>query len=202
VATLRLEEGSRKREIELALRTRITAGRAPENLIVLKDTAASRVHCAVERRGDEWWLTDLESRNGTRRNGEAVTSARLAPGDRIEIGRARIIFIGDEGADVESSGLASFARSLGPNETAPASRAADAAFSVPALAEAAERIHAAVARGVTLGAALDAVEKEVISRALSGAAGNRSEAARRLGISRPGLLKKMKRLGLRQSKKP
>jgi two-component system NtrC family response regulator len=37
----------------------------------------------------------------------------------------------------------------------------------------------------------------LISEAMQGAGGNQSEAARRLGISRVGLIKKLTRLGLK-----
>jgi len=43
---------------------------------------------------------------------------------------------------------------------------------------------------------LEAFEIEAITRILAAAEGNRSETARRLGLSRPGLLKKMKRYGI------
>ncbi|HEY4079819.1 MAG TPA: sigma-54 dependent transcriptional regulator [Burkholderiaceae bacterium] len=45
--------------------------------------------------------------------------------------------------------------------------------------------------------AMAELEKRLVSEALQAAAGNQSEAARRLGISRVGLIKKLTRLGLR-----
>lgn len=39
----------------------------------------------------------------------------------------------------------------------------------------------------------------MLREALAGAGGNQSEAARRLGISRVGLIKKLTRLGLRRT---
>lgn len=44
----------------------------------------------------------------------------------------------------------------------------------------------------------DHFERWVVNRVLDACAGNQSEAARRLGVSRAGLFKKMKKLGLRQ----
>ena len=48
----------------------------------------------------------------------------------------------------------------------------------------------------TLDAALNELERRLLSDALQATGGNRSEAARRLGVSRVGLLKKMARLGI------
>ncbi|MCO6417968.1 hypothetical protein JYK14_17640 [Siccirubricoccus sp. KC 17139] len=45
--------------------------------------------------------------------------------------------------------------------------------------------------------AIAALEARMLREALAETGGNQSEAARRLGISRPGLIKKMARLGLR-----
>ena len=69
----------------------VSVGRALSNTIIIEDTAASREHCLVELLPDtgEYWLRDLESRNGTRLNGRFVTKAKLNPGDRIEIGATK-----------------------------------------------------------------------------------------------------------------
>ncbi|HNX51034.1 MAG TPA: sigma-54 dependent transcriptional regulator, partial [Thermoanaerobaculaceae bacterium] len=53
---------------------------------------------------------------------------------------------------------------------------------------------------LVLGERLDQMEREMLLRALHGCNWNRSEAARRLGISRNGLAIKIKRLGLREPK--
>jgi DNA-binding NtrC family response regulator len=48
----------------------------------------------------------------------------------------------------------------------------------------------------TLSAAVDALERRMISEALQAEGGNRSRSARRLGLSRQGLLNKLDRYGL------
>jgi DNA-binding NtrC family response regulator len=53
-----------------------------------------------------------------------------------------------------------------------------------------------VERGKPLEEIVSLFEKEAIQRVLEATGGNRSETARRLGLSRPGLLKKMKRYGV------
>jgi transcriptional regulator of acetoin/glycerol metabolism len=52
----------------------------------LRGTDVSRRHAALARTDTEFLLLDLGSRNGTRLNGRAIKSARLAPGDVIRIG--------------------------------------------------------------------------------------------------------------------
>jgi DNA-binding NtrC family response regulator len=57
-------------------------------------------------------------------------------------------------------------------------------------------ILAAVRGGESLEAALGAAERATIERILEDTRGNRTEAARRLGLSRAGLYKKLQRHGL------
>ena len=65
-------------------------------------------------------------------------------------------------------------------------------------AEAVEDEDAPAASGPgTLVAAIAALETRLLREALEESGGNQSEAARRLGLSRPGLIKKLARLGLR-----
>jgi diguanylate cyclase (GGDEF)-like protein len=53
-----------------------------------------------------------------------------------------------------------------------------------------------IERGKGIAQVIEEFEKEIITRVLKAADGNRSETARRLSLSRPGLLKKMKRYGI------
>ncbi len=53
-----------------------------------------------------------------------------------------------------------------------------------------------IERGKAIAKVIEDLEKEIIGRVLKAANGNRSETARRLQLSRPGLLKKMKRYGI------
>jgi pSer/pThr/pTyr-binding forkhead associated (FHA) protein len=57
----------------------------------LPDTYVSSYHARLDRRDDEWWLTDLDSRNGTRLNDVAITkSVPLVDGDVIGIGQVEL----------------------------------------------------------------------------------------------------------------
>lgn len=74
-----------------ALWTHTSVGRAPDNQIVLPDTYVSSYHARLDRRDDEWWLTDLGSRNGTRLNDVTITkSVPLVRGDVIGIGQVEL----------------------------------------------------------------------------------------------------------------
>ncbi|MCA9640950.1 MAG: FHA domain-containing protein, partial [Myxococcales bacterium] len=58
------------------LRAHNTLGRHPSNSIQLLDKIVSKEHCIVEKRGDQFWLRDLGSLNGTYVNGERVQGER------------------------------------------------------------------------------------------------------------------------------
>lgn len=70
----------------------ITIGRASGNGIVVSNDDASREHCRVQSKGNWLEVTDLESRNGTKINDEAVTTGRMAPGDELLVGTALFSF--------------------------------------------------------------------------------------------------------------
>jgi pSer/pThr/pTyr-binding forkhead associated (FHA) protein len=79
-------------EVELA-GDPILLGRGADCDLVLHDNYASRHHCWVEPRAEEWWVRDLGSRNGTLVCGERVDfERRLYEADLITIGRTRIRF--------------------------------------------------------------------------------------------------------------
>ena len=66
-------------------------GRAPTNTASLPDEAASLEHALLHMRDGQWWLEDLNSRNGTRLNDQAVTQpAPVVPGDVISVGRVKL----------------------------------------------------------------------------------------------------------------
>lgn len=65
---------------------KISIGRESANEIALTDASVSRRHCEIERRGEDFFIKDLQSLNGTVVNGEKITETRLSGGDKIGVG--------------------------------------------------------------------------------------------------------------------
>jgi predicted component of type VI protein secretion system len=62
-------------------------GRAPECDLRIANPLVSRRHCYFFKRGDEIWVRDLDSHNGTHLNGEDVVREKpIHEGDRLDIG--------------------------------------------------------------------------------------------------------------------
>jgi hypothetical protein len=73
---------------------RVTMGRMASCNVTLDDTTVSREHAALVRRGETWWVVDLNSTNGTSVNGVQAAEQPVAPGDRIELGDAVVELVG------------------------------------------------------------------------------------------------------------
>jgi len=72
----------------------VTIGRSRGATVVVDHEKVSRLHARFRRYGDRLDVEDLESRNGTRVNGDKIEGTRtLLPGDEIAIGPATI-FVG------------------------------------------------------------------------------------------------------------
>src|SRR5919198_4912548 len=71
-------------------RSRTVIGRSSRCDFVVEDPNVSRRHAELQRRGAEWYVVDLDSTNGVAVNGKQVRSTRLAPGDEIILGTARL----------------------------------------------------------------------------------------------------------------
>ncbi len=67
-------------------------GRSSRCDFVVDDPNVSRRHAELQQRGSDWYVVDLGSTNGIAVNGKQVSSTRLAPGDEIALGTARLRF--------------------------------------------------------------------------------------------------------------
>ena len=90
--TLRVLDGADRGRIFDELSPPITIGREEGNAIQLNDDRVSRFHVKIQEDNDQLVLTDLESTNGTRVNGEDINIRILKFGDLITVGRSVLVF--------------------------------------------------------------------------------------------------------------
>lgn len=75
----------------------VTVGRSTSCTFTVLEPRASGEHFRIEWQDGAYLLTDLESHNGTRINGERVESQVLRDFDRVEVGDTVIVFEADDG---------------------------------------------------------------------------------------------------------
>ena len=90
--TLRVLDGADRGRVFADAPTPLTIGREEGNPIQLNDERISRFHLKIQEDQDKIVLTDLQSTNGTRVNGESVQIWVLRPGDVIAVGRTLLVF--------------------------------------------------------------------------------------------------------------
>src|ERR1700733_5681826 len=73
-------------EFPVAAEKQILIGRSSDLDMVLVEDMVSRKHARIGMQGDQIWIEDLGSTNGTFVNGEKIKRARLKEGDRVLIG--------------------------------------------------------------------------------------------------------------------
>jgi pSer/pThr/pTyr-binding forkhead associated (FHA) protein len=78
----------------------ILIGRSSDLDMVLVEDMVSRKHARIATQGEQIWIEDLGSTNGTFVNGEKIKRARLKEGDRVLIGTSILkVIAGDAGRD-------------------------------------------------------------------------------------------------------
>jgi pSer/pThr/pTyr-binding forkhead associated (FHA) protein len=94
-ATLVIRAGGGRAGESFALaEPRLTVGRRPDSDVFLDDVTVSRDHAVVVRRGDDYYLDDCGSLNGTYVNRRRIESQRLRDGDELQIGKYKLAFLG------------------------------------------------------------------------------------------------------------
>jgi hypothetical protein len=71
---------------------RMTIGRRPDSSVFLDDITVSRDHALLVLRGNDWYLDDCGSLNGTYINRKRIDSQQLADGDELQIGKYKLAF--------------------------------------------------------------------------------------------------------------
>ena len=92
LVTLRVIDGADRGRIHEDLETPITIGREEGNAVQLTDERISRYHDKIQDDSDKLVLTDLESTNGSKVNGEDVQIRILRFGDIIQVGRSLLLY--------------------------------------------------------------------------------------------------------------
>ena len=90
--TLRVLDGADRGRVYENLNPPITIGREEGNSVQLNDERISRFHLKIQDDQNKLVLTDLESTNGTRVNGEDTQLRLLRYGDVISLGRSVLLF--------------------------------------------------------------------------------------------------------------
>jgi Inner membrane component of T3SS, cytoplasmic domain len=104
--TLRVLQGADRGRVFHNLSTPITIGREEGNLVQLNDERISRFHVKIQEDDGRLVVTDLDSTNGTRVNGQVCNLKILRNGDTISVGRTVLLIgnrslAGASGTDLE-----------------------------------------------------------------------------------------------------
>jgi hypothetical protein len=128
------------KEVQLT-KDRTTLGRRPYNDIVIDNLAVSGEHAVLQLTGNEVYLEDLNSTNGTYVNGKAVKKQLLQNNDTVEIGKYKIKFINEApGATFEKTMI--MKPGMIPPMPKPAAPAGDATTASAAVAGTADAVGA------------------------------------------------------------
>jgi pSer/pThr/pTyr-binding forkhead associated (FHA) protein len=90
------------KEVQI-IKDKTTLGRRPYNDIVIDNLAVSGEHAVLQMVGQDVFIEDLNSTNGTYINGKAVKKQLLAHNDTVEIGKYKIKYLVDDGTDYEKT---------------------------------------------------------------------------------------------------
>ena len=90
------------KEVQIT-KDKTTLGRRPYNDIVIDNLAVSGEHAVLQMVGQDVFIEDLNSTNGTYINGKAVKKQLLQHNDTVEIGKYKIKYMSVETSDYEKT---------------------------------------------------------------------------------------------------
>ncbi|GAB3767904.1 hypothetical protein GCM10028796_30470 [Ramlibacter monticola] len=158
------------KEVQLT-KDRTTLGRRPYNDIVIDNLAVSGEHAVLQLTGNEVFLEDLNSTNGTYVNGKAVKKQQLQNNDTVEIGKYKIKFINEvPGATFEKTMI------IKPGMVPPVPKPASAPAVTPVAAaptQSAAQTAAQAAAAAVINKPFDPSSMNASIKVLSGAAAGR-----------------------------
>lgn len=85
------------------IKNALTIGRGINADIQILQPGISRSHSRVVKEEEQYFILDLESKNGTRLNGKSIQKALLQSGDVLEIGKVKYNFIDPASLQVSSA---------------------------------------------------------------------------------------------------
>lgn len=129
------------KEVQLT-KDRTSLGRRPYNDIVIDNLAVSGEHAVLQMSGNDVFVEDLNSTNGTYLNGKAVKKQQLNNGDTVEIGKYKIKYVNE----VASAGFEK-TMIIKAGSVAPAASAAPAAPAEGSTGNAAIKVMSGAAAG-------------------------------------------------------
>ncbi|MDP3170213.1 MAG: FHA domain-containing protein [Polaromonas sp.] len=129
------------KEVQLT-KDRTSLGRRPYNDIVIDNLAVSGEHAVLQMSGNDVFVEDLNSTNGTYLNGKAVKKQQLNNGDTVEIGKYKIKYVNE----VASAGFEK-TMIIKAGSVAPAASAAPAAPAEGSTGHAAIKVMSGAAAG-------------------------------------------------------
>src|ERR1041385_2944491 len=113
------------KEVQIA-KDKTTLGRRPYNDIVIDNLAVSGEHAVLQMVGQDVFIEDLNSTNGTYINGKAVKRQVLTHNDTIEIGKYKIKYLVSDGPEYKKTMI------VGPGKPPPGPTAPRAPAPAPA----------------------------------------------------------------------
>src|SRR5690606_24705171 len=130
---------------------RMTIGRRPTNDIHIDNLAVSGEHAVISTIGNDSFLEDLGSTNGTLINGKTVTKHLLQHSDVIELGKYQLKYI-NESATAQAGGQEDFEKTMiirpsAMKSSAPAAPVAPPPSPAPAATETAKPVAEAPSQG-------------------------------------------------------
>lgn len=113
------------KEVQLT-KDRTTLGRRPYNDVVIDNLAISGEHAVFQMTGNDVFIEDLNSTNGTYVNGKAAKKQQLVNGDTVEVGKYKIKFVSEVVSDGFEKTMMVRPGMVPPPPVAPAPMAASA----------------------------------------------------------------------------
>lgn len=84
---------------------RITIGRRPTNDIHIDNLAVSGIHAAILKMGNDFYVEDQGSTNGTQVNAKLIKNHLLQDGDLIDFGKHQLKYVNDALSDNNEHGF-------------------------------------------------------------------------------------------------